>query len=456
MSTIKVNKLEQRSGCTATVGGGAGKTVTVDATTVTLGRCGGTVSLASGASQTGFGQAVTGVEYCTTAKTSPFTAVSQKGYFVNTTAGAVTVTLPSSPSAGDVIAIADYANTFGNNNVTICRNASKIDGQCSNATLDQSSVAQTLVYVDATKGWKSVQKQESGLNIPSSFIVATGGTESTCGNYKIHTFTSDGTFNVTSAGTPNASSAVDFLIIGGGGGGGKYQAGGGGAGGYRESKSSFISGCWTASPKAAAQSVSIEAGSYPVTVGAGGVGGLGSPNGYGGNGGNSIFSTIISAGGGVGGEGGGPEPFGYSRTGGSGGGGGEQRCGSPGNIPPVSPPQGSDGGDSTTVAGAGGGGASGAGSNVGPGPSAPAGAAGGAGATSSITGSPVARAGGGGGGCAGGGGGTGGTGGGGNGATPTGGNGTANTGGGGGGGGSPGTQGGSGGSGIVILRYKYQ
>jgi urease alpha subunit len=45
MSTIKVNKLEQRSGCTATVGGGAGKTVTVDATTVTLGRCGATVSL---------------------------------------------------------------------------------------------------------------------------------------------------------------------------------------------------------------------------------------------------------------------------------------------------------------------------------------------------------------------------------------------------------------------------
>ena len=60
-STIKVNKLEQRTGCTATVGGGAGKTVTVDATTVTLGRCGGTVSLASGASQSGFGRTGTGV-----------------------------------------------------------------------------------------------------------------------------------------------------------------------------------------------------------------------------------------------------------------------------------------------------------------------------------------------------------------------------------------------------------
>ena len=54
MSTVKVNKLEQRSGCTATVGGGAGKTVVVDATTVTLGRCGATISLASGASQSGF------------------------------------------------------------------------------------------------------------------------------------------------------------------------------------------------------------------------------------------------------------------------------------------------------------------------------------------------------------------------------------------------------------------
>ena len=108
MSTIKVNKLEQRTGCTATVGGGAGKTVTVDATTVTLGRCGGTVSLASGASQTGFGR--TGaVDWCTTAKTSPFTATSGKGFFINTSGGAVTVTLPSSPSGGDIVSIKDYS-----------------------------------------------------------------------------------------------------------------------------------------------------------------------------------------------------------------------------------------------------------------------------------------------------------------------------------------------------------
>ena len=129
MSTIKVNKLEQRSGCTATVGGGAGKTVTVDATTVTLGRCGGTVSLASGATQSGFGRTGT-VDWCTTAKTSPFTATSGKGFFVNTSGGAVTVTLPSSPSAGDIVAINDLNGTANSNNITLGRNSSKINGSC--------------------------------------------------------------------------------------------------------------------------------------------------------------------------------------------------------------------------------------------------------------------------------------------------------------------------------------
>ena len=475
MSTIKVDKITKRTGSTLTVGeactavkvdgndvrsnaykaSDAGNIISQSGTTITLGASGDTITLACGATQTGFGQASSSVEYCTTAKTSPFTATAGKGFFVNTTGSAVTVTLPSSPSAGDVVAIADYANTFGNNAVTICRNSSKIDGQCANAVISQSSVAQALIYVDATKGWKSIQKQESGVNIPTTFITATGGTETTSGDYKIHSFTSDGTFNVTGAATPNANSKVDFLIIAGGGGGGKYQAGGGGAGGYRESKCNSVSGCWTSSPLAVAQSIQVEATSYPVIVGAGGVGGLGAPNNYGGNGSNSSFSVIVSAGGGVGGEGGGPEPFGYSRTGGSGGGGGEQRCGSPGNVPGTSPPQGNDGGDSTALSGGGGGGAGGAGANKSPGPTAPSGAAGGSGVTSHITGSPVARAGGGGGGCGGGCGGTASSGGG-AGASPVGANGTANTGGGGGGGGSPGAQGGTGGSGIVILRYKFQ
>ena len=88
MSTIKVNKLEQRSGCTATVGGGAGKTVTVDATTLTYRSLWWNSFTSFMATQSGFGRTGT-VDWCTTSKTSPFTATSGKGFFVNTSGGAV-------------------------------------------------------------------------------------------------------------------------------------------------------------------------------------------------------------------------------------------------------------------------------------------------------------------------------------------------------------------------------
>jgi len=76
MSKIEVNTVDVQCG-----------------STLTLGSSGKTVTLASGASQSGFGRTGT-VDWCTTAKTSPFTSVSGNGYFVNTTGGAVTVTLP--------------------------------------------------------------------------------------------------------------------------------------------------------------------------------------------------------------------------------------------------------------------------------------------------------------------------------------------------------------------------
>ena len=51
------------------------------------------------------------IDWDTTPKTANFTAVSGNGYFVNTTSGAVTLTLPAG-SAGDIIAVSDYASTF--------------------------------------------------------------------------------------------------------------------------------------------------------------------------------------------------------------------------------------------------------------------------------------------------------------------------------------------------------
>ena len=102
----------------------------------------------------------------------------------------------------------------------------------------------TLVYADNTQGWLAVEAAtDSDLPKPS-FISATGGTITTvCTNFKVHTFTGPGSFQVTSSwkqyfsGGPLA--VVDYLVVAGGGGGGGGTAntgagGTGGAGGYRE------------------------------------------------------------------------------------------------------------------------------------------------------------------------------------------------------------------------------
>ncbi len=75
------------------------------------------------------------------------------GYFVNTTSGAVTMTLPSSAVRGDEVWIVDYAGTFDTNNLTVGRNSHKIQGDASDLTVSTERAGFTLVYVDATQGW---------------------------------------------------------------------------------------------------------------------------------------------------------------------------------------------------------------------------------------------------------------------------------------------------------------
>jgi hypothetical protein len=458
MSKIEVNAIEPQSG-----------------TTLTIGASGDTVALAVGATSSGFGATYNGaVNWDTTPKTSGFTAVSGVGYFVNTTAGAITVTLPTTPTAGAIVAISDYANTSATNNITVGRNGSKIDGENKDAVIFVNGQVYTLVYVDATEGWKTVNQTFNQITLPA-FVAATGGTVTCCGNYKIHTFTGPGTFTVTNAGNPAGSTTVDYLVVAGGasGAGGSSGpsggGGGGGAGGFRESKATGAP--WTASPLASSTSLPVTVTGYPITVGSGGAGGP--ANSAGGAGNSSIFSTITSAGGGGGGYYLDATPANNNgRSGGSGGGaaGGNpstQATGGAGNTPPVAPSQGNPGGNSITAvpsskfSAAGGGGATSAGTGV---PAANPGGPGGNGATTSISGSPTSYAGGGGGsggsGCGVAPGGTGGPGGGVAGASNPpvfGGAGSANTGGGG-GGSWPGqaSTSSAGGSGIVVIRYKFQ
>ena len=61
-------------------------------------------------------------------KTTAFTAVAGEGYFINTTSGAITMTLPATPTLGDEVSFVDYAGTFDTNNLTIGRNSENIQG----------------------------------------------------------------------------------------------------------------------------------------------------------------------------------------------------------------------------------------------------------------------------------------------------------------------------------------
>lgn len=446
--------------------------------TLTIGATGNTITLASGASQTGFGRTGTVDWQTDSIKTSNFDAVNGQGFFVNTGGGSeITVTLPSSPSAGNIVAIADYGGTAATTNIVINRNGSNFEGGTTNGVINTNRETVTLVYVDGTQGWVAVNSNSVTSFIQAQFVSASGGnTTATCGDYKIHTFTGPGTFTVCNAGNPSGSSTVDYLVVAGGAGGGDlYYAGGGGAGGFRLSNSTCMSPGLT-SPLASPTGLPVSAQAYPITVGAGGA--L-NPGAAGSDGGVSTFSTITSAGGGGGTNGCGPN----GNNGGSGGGGGGTFNGGTGNTPPTNPAQGTDGGNGGTSpqgpegnSGGGGGGAAtaGADSTNGAPQSGNSGTAGDGGSGSYVVSAgfaacngdtgPVSNtryfSGGGGGGSnsSGGPNGAGGDGGGGRGA-PSSQAGTANTGGGGGGGshaGNPPSGGSAGGSGIVIIRYKYQ
>ena len=471
----------------------ANSAITINGTSIALGASG---EIVAGTDW----QAVTVADGSTT-----LTAEAGKGYFLDTNAGVIEVFLPTSPSRGDTIVLADYAGHFALNKVIVNTGGQNIDSSAGNffeITTNNSVVS--LVYVDSAKGWLVYKNTAvtalssaltvGNLDIDPAYVAATGGTVTTSGDFKIHSFTGDGCFVVSNAGNGAGSDSVSYMVVAGGGGGGfgGPGAGGGsgaGAGGFREGKSSFDS--YTASPLVAPDGITVSAQTYPVTVGAGGAAGS-APSTGGASGSNSVFATITSAGGG--GGGGDLTVSLPAQPGGSGAAAPAPACnsaacaGALGNNPPVSPPQGQPGGGSAGGKRGGGGGATQAGTssnqtNVSPAPSSTPvtgavgggnygwGGKGGDGATTSISASPTTYAGGGGGGgyestsmpdARAGVGGLGGSGGGGNaryappGFPSNGTAGSANTGGGGGGGMTSPRPGYAGGKGIVIIRYRYQ
>ena len=75
------------------------------------------------------------VNWTTVQTSSVSPAVAGVGYPMNTTSGALTVTLPASPTAGNLISIVDYAGTFATNNLTVNPNGGKINGGTANVKI---------------------------------------------------------------------------------------------------------------------------------------------------------------------------------------------------------------------------------------------------------------------------------------------------------------------------------
>ena len=268
-------------------------------------------------------------------KTGNFTAATFNTYAVNTTAGAITATLPASPTAGDYITFIDYAKTFALNNLTIAPNGNKINASTNNVILNVSGAAASLVYVDATQGWLCY----------SGFVT-----------------------------NPTTNYSVSYLVVAGGGGGGATAgSGGGGAGGLLASSATFSTGT-----------------AYSITIGSGGAGSsVNTANGT--NGVNSSISGIDTA---IGGGGGAANNTANApgSAGGSGGGGSSNTISTGGAA---TSGQGNAGGAGEAgPVGGGGGGAAAVGVNA---VASTSGGNGGAGSSSSISGSALNYAGGGGG-----------------------------------------------------------
>ena len=172
------------------------------------------------------------------------------------------------------------------------------------SNLPTGGIQQGFLAYDSTIGCVKVWNGQKWQKLDEATVNASGGNQVyDFGLYRVHKFSSSGTFNVQD--TQN-DAKMDFMIVGGGGGGGcsdgNCSNGGGGAGGlvYKSN-------------------VSISVGNYPVVVGSGGAGYYNQDT-KGDNGGDSSFNGFTALGGGGGGAGGNNDR-GNARAGGCGGGG---------------------------------------------------------------------------------------------------------------------------------------
>ena len=87
-------------------------------------------------------------------KSANYTASSGEALLLDSSGGALTITLHSATNEDDYIDFADATGDLGTNAVTLARNGLNICGTADDLELDIKNVGFTLVYTDATQGWR--------------------------------------------------------------------------------------------------------------------------------------------------------------------------------------------------------------------------------------------------------------------------------------------------------------
>jgi hypothetical protein len=161
--------------------------IKISGTTVipdTLGSANQVLRINSGGTEGEWGDASGGVTYLS--KTANYTASANEGILSDTSGGAFTVTLPASPSEGDIVIINDAAGSWNTNNLTVERNGSTIDGDAENMTLDVDNASVEFIYDGATWGvYAGAGLVSSSATYDKTEFTATAGQTSFTVDYKV-------------------------------------------------------------------------------------------------------------------------------------------------------------------------------------------------------------------------------------------------------------------------------
>ena len=113
-----------------------------------------------------------GTDWTTAVQTSDFTAENNKGYYLNTSGGAIRVTLPASPTAGSVVSIVDAAGSADSNRITLNPNGENINGDVYELDIDVERGGAQLTY-SSTYGWVATEAVNSleGTNRTGKILV---------------------------------------------------------------------------------------------------------------------------------------------------------------------------------------------------------------------------------------------------------------------------------------------